>query len=102
MGKLAKSKLNLLRCRELILTFDINLFNGDKTPLSATLLIEPEGRACSLHDWEAELQKFLHRHCLMLADISVWTGVSYMTAHLSSPFKEHSSSVIITFVPLKR
>lgn len=60
MGKLAKSKLNLLRCRELILMLDINLFNGDIMPLSSMLLIEPECRACGLYRLDMELQKSLH------------------------------------------
>lgn len=55
MGKLAKSKLNLLCCRELILTLDMNLFNGHKTPLSAMLLIEPESRAYGLYRLDMEL-----------------------------------------------
>lgn len=38
----------------------------------------------------------------VLADISVWTCLSFMTAQLSTPFKEHTSSVIITAAPLKR
>lgn len=59
MGKLAKSRLNLLCCRELILTLDINLFNGDKMPLSSMLLIEPESRVYGLHRLDMELQKSL-------------------------------------------
>lgn len=60
MGKLAKSKLNLLRCRELIFMLDINLFNGDITPLSSMLLTEPESRAYGLYRLDIELQKSLH------------------------------------------
>lgn len=57
MGKLAKSKLNLLHCRELILMLDINLFNGDVTPLSSMLLTEPESRAYGLYRLDIKLQK---------------------------------------------
>lgn len=45
MGKFARSKLNLLLCKELILTLDINLFNGDIMSLSAMLFIKLESRA---------------------------------------------------------
>lgn len=59
MGKPAKSKLNLLCCRELILTLVINLFNRDITPLSSMLLIQPESGAPGLHRLDVELQKSL-------------------------------------------
>lgn len=86
MGKLAKSKLNLLRCRELILTLDINLFNRDITPLSSMLLIEPESRANGLYSWIQSCRNPYTDIVFLLAllKISVWTGLSLMTAHLCS------------------
>lgn len=60
MGMLAKSKLNLLCCRELILMLDINLFNSDKMLLPSMWLIESQSRAYGLYRLDTELQKSLH------------------------------------------
>lgn len=91
MGKLAKSKLNLLRCRELILTLDINLFNRDITPLSSMLLIEPESRADGLYSWIQSCRNPYTDIVFLpaLLKISVWTGLSDDSPPLLF-FKKHA------------
>lgn len=86
MGKPAKSKLNLLCCRELILTLDINLFNRDITPLSSMLLIQPESRAPLSTGWMWSCRNPYADIVFPLAllKISVWSGLSLPTAHLRS------------------
>lgn len=88
MGKLAKSKHNLLRCRELILALDINLPMEIKHP----------HRLCCSRSLEAGpvvLTSCSCRNChtnfvFLVSGTAAWTGLSLMTAQPCSLFKKHT------------
>lgn len=93
MGKLAKSKLNLLRCRELILVLDINLFMEIKRPY----------RPCCSRSQEAGPVVFMSWRCrnchtnvvFLVASTAVRTGLSLMTAQPCSLFKKNTFLLLV-------
>ena len=93
MGKLAKSKLNLLRRRELILVLDINLFMEIKHPYRPCYSWSQEAGPVVFTSWRC---RNCHTNVVFLvASTAVWMGLSLMTAQPCSLFKKHTLLLLL-------